>query len=30
MERISCWLSAMPKGSYAGGAGILSLTPENS
>ena len=29
-ERISGWLSAMPKGSYAGGAGILNLMPENS
>ncbi|EIH02239.1 hypothetical protein EC50588_4581 [Escherichia coli 5.0588] len=29
-EHISGWLSVMPKGSYAGGAGILSLTPENS
>ena len=26
----SGWLSAMPKGSYAGGAGILNLMPENS
>ncbi len=29
-ERISGWLSAMPEGSYAGGAGILNLMPENS
>lgn len=29
-ERISGWLSAMLKGSYAGGAGILNLMPENS
>ena len=27
-ERISGWLSVMPKGSYAGGAGILNLMPE--
>lgn len=29
-ERISGWLSTMLKGSYAGGAGILNLMPENS
>ncbi|AGS27637.1 hypothetical protein SN31241_6630 [Salmonella enterica subsp. enterica serovar Newport str. USMARC-S3124.1] len=29
-EHISGGLSTMPKGSYAGGAGILNLMPENS
>ncbi len=29
-EHISGWLFAMLKGSYAGGAGILNLMPENS